>query len=104
MTLDTANAREALNLLERLAAERPSDHFQPMSDAVRKLIALRDELITRHRAGGATFADPRLQQLNAVISVAIGAQFPMVGIKWDRVEQTRDALQGWLRRHAESGA
>lgn len=99
------SGRDALGILDRMVAERPADHFQPMSEAVRKLIEMRNGLIAHHRAdGGGKPPEGSLSDLNAMISVAIGAQYPIVGIKRERIEQTRDALRDWINRHESMSA
>ncbi len=96
---DASAAHEALAILDRMVEEQPSDYFQPMSDAVRKLVQLRDRLIVKLRAAEPyDNAASHLASLNAVISSAIGAQFPIVGIKRERIEQTRDALRDWMQQ------
>lgn len=98
-------AAEALATLERLVREKPAEPFPALSDVMRRLVATRDALIARrrteHEAGTTSDVSTRLTGLNAVISVVAGAQFPMAGIKRDRIEKAREALARWLEQRGE---
>ena len=39
--------------------------------------------------------DP-LDRANMLVSIAVGAEFPVTGLHWDRIEKTRDGLRALL--------
>jgi hypothetical protein len=93
---------EALRILDRLLDEKPHEEaHQRMSEVMRLLVRWRDDLVARRRAGeeGPELREA-LNQVNGVTSLAFGAQFPVVGVKWQRMEKTRDALREIMRQHA----
>jgi hypothetical protein len=98
---DRRLGQEALRILDQLIDEKPREEaHQRMSEIVRLLVRWRDDLIARRRAGeeGPELHEA-LDQVNGVTSLAFGAQFPVVGVKWQRMEKTRDALRE-IMRHA----
>lgn len=98
---DLDAARSALDVLDGLVRDRPRDPFPLLSQTVRYLSTVRDGLIRQSRDPRTVVEAQRLAGLNAVVSVAVGAQFPVAGVKWDRIQATRDALDAWLR-HKDS--
>ena len=91
--------REALRILDQLMDEKPREEVhQRMSEVVRLLVRWRDDLIARRRSGedGPELREG-LDRVNGVVSFAFGAQFPVVGVKWERIERTRDSLREVLR-------
>lgn len=95
----TEAARVVLPDLDRLLAERSGDAHQVLTDATRAAVAIRDELIMRLREEpSARPLRERLQQANLLVSTAVGAQFPVTGLHWDRVEKTRDGLKRMIAR------
>ena len=92
-----ALAREALETYERLLAERPDEVHQPLSEAARTVFRLRDALVARRRAGeGSQDSSQRLDDANALASLAFSCQFPIAGVKWSRMEMARDALRDFV--------
>ena len=87
-------AEAALRRLDRLLAERPHEVHEDLSEAVRGIVAIRDDLIRRLRADGGG-RDP-LDRANMLMSIAVGAEFPVTGLHWDRIEATRDGLRELL--------
>jgi hypothetical protein len=92
-------AEAALRRLDRILAERPREVHEDLSDAVRDIVALRDDLIRSLRSGqaGPGMRD-RLDHANRLVSVAIGAEFPVTGLHWERIETTRGLLRKLLDR------
>jgi len=83
----------ALQEIDRVLAEKPEKDGHALSQAARCLSQFRDEMIGRHRAGGASEQDrARLARLNSIISVVMGAHFPLGNIPWGELEKAR----GWL--------
>ena len=88
-------AQAALGHLDRLLAERPRETHEELSLAVPGIVGLRDALIARRRAGDDVEAD--LAEVNKLVTTAIGAQFPISDMQWDRVERMRDGLRAMVR-------
>lgn len=75
-----------------------------LSDAMHQLIAMRNELIDARRAGEPCV--DALRASNAIISSIFGVEFPSAGLQWQRVCDTRQALQNLIdsleKRQADS--
>jgi hypothetical protein len=83
-------ARSCLTQLED-ALGRPPDQLGEEVDRVeRDLAALRDDLITELRTSGRRTG---LDQVNAVLSLVVGLEYPAAGIQRNLVEQARNAMQ-----------
>ncbi|WP_431271816.1 hypothetical protein [Dankookia sp. P2] len=87
-------AGAALRRLDRLLAERPHEVHEDLSEAVRGIVCIRDDLIQRVRADGD--GKDQLDRVNQLVSIAVGAEFPVTGLHWERVEKTRDGLRALL--------
>lgn len=87
-----------------MAAIRQLDHDdidlvkQQLNVALMQLIAMRDALIAARRAGGP--CDEWLSRTNAIISVLFGTEYPLAGLKQQRVTETREALERLLAEKA----
>jgi hypothetical protein len=76
------------------ALNRPPEQLGEEVDQVeRELAALRDDLITELRASGHRAG---LDQVNAVLSLVVGLEYPAAGIQRDLIKQARDALRTLL--------
>jgi hypothetical protein len=91
-------AAEAAELWARIVHERPESPQEPLNDAKARIVALRDALLARMRREGAA-PDDDLTAVNAALGLAWSAQLPLVGLRWERMRRTRDAL----RAMAEAG-
>ena len=80
---------EALQKIDAVLAARPQKDDYVISDAARALSAYRETLIPL--ADTATGRD-RLETLNAVLSVVLGAHYPLGETPWAELEKAR----GWL--------
>lgn len=96
MTRDAGAA--ALAGLDRALDERPEKIYDDLAQAVRCLVRLRDELIAARRRDGRTAGDDRLERLNAVLSVVSGGEYPLQGVRRERIEQAREELARLLGR------
>jgi hypothetical protein len=92
---ERAMLEEAVEAWDAALADKPHASHAKITDATRAIVRLRDALIARRRNGGD--ADEALGRVNAVLSAADGAQFPIIGVRWERIETTRDALKEALR-------
>ncbi len=64
--------------------------FAEIAEAVRCIVAWRNAMIEAYRAGGA--GREALDRANALVSLAHGAEYPLVGFHRDRIEQARDEI------------
>ncbi len=87
-------AGAALHILDNLPHEDSPETRRRLAEAIDDLVRLRDELIAAQRAG-APCRDP-LRAANAVLSSIFGTEFPVHGLQWKRVCETRDAIRRWL--------
>jgi hypothetical protein len=84
-------AEEAVTALDAVLTDRARSHAD-LAKAIRCVIALRNSLIEERRAGRDT--PECLAEVNALISLAFGAEFPLVGFHRDRIRHTRDGIAG----------
>jgi len=89
--------RTALHALDRALEDRPDKVYDDMVAAVRCLVRLRDSLISERRAGkGTPDHEERLRRVNAVLSTAVGGEFPLVGVRKERIKKARDEVEELL--------
>ncbi|HET6466774.1 MAG TPA: hypothetical protein VFG43_00195 [Geminicoccaceae bacterium] len=87
----------AVAALDRVIDERPAEEHEYLVEAVRCLNRLRDRMIERRRAGDTSrHLRDRLDRINAILSVVVGGQYPLVGVRWERVQHARDTLRQLL--------
>lgn len=84
----------ALAVLDRIDVEQQSAADPEVNEAVEQLVRLRDALIERHRAG--EDCGEWLGRTNAVLSGIFGVEYPVGGIQWQRIVETRDDLRHML--------
>ena len=84
----------ALELINKLLAEKPHKIGHEFSEATRCLTAYRDQLIERWRSSRGEPDRKRLEQTNAVLSVLVGAHYPRGDIPWPDLEKARETLAG----------
>jgi gamma-glutamyl phosphate reductase len=83
--------QEAIRLLND-ALQRPPAELKAEVDVAETAIArLRDELIDRLRAGD-TSVRPALDNVNAVLSLVVGIEYPAQGVQRPLLQQAHDAL------------
>jgi hypothetical protein len=89
------HCREAMAKLDYLLRNHPAETADELTDAVRCAVDLRDKMIERRRAQGAQndAQNRRLRQVNSVISAMVAGEFPLMGIRWQRIEGARDLLK-----------
>lgn len=87
-------AHDALAQLEHIVERHPDKLSEAMAEAVRRLVRLRDELIDRRRGGDTSpMARDWLDRTNAILSLLVGAEYPVKSIHWKSVNEARDALR-----------
>ena len=87
-----SDAETALARLDALLAKEPESHAD-VARAIRCVIAVRNRLITQARAGRPA---NDLPQVNSLVSLAFGAEFPLMGFHRERIESVRDSLRKML--------
>lgn len=83
----------AIEAIDRALEDRPDKVYGDLADVVRCLVQLRDELIAKQREGA---RGERLEQCNAILSLVIGGEYPLEGVRRDRMRQARDQLASLL--------
>lgn len=86
-----AHADAALTILESLSPGAAAPSSDQLGEVTRQLVELRDKLIRARRTG--TPCEEWLRQTNAILSSIFGTEFPVNGLHWQRVCETRDALR-----------
>jgi hypothetical protein len=106
MTSDTLHrCRDAVAKLDHVLRSHPAEIAQELTDAVRCVVMLRDNMIERRDRGGRSpERDRRLGQVNAVISAIVAGEFPLMGVRWQRIEGARDLLRRILAEEEEEAA
>jgi hypothetical protein len=89
------HCRDAVAKLDYLLRNHPAETAEELTDAVRCVVALRDNMIDRNRARRqrSDEQDRRLRQVNSIISAIVAGEFPLMGIRWQRIEGARDLLK-----------
>ncbi|MGQ7793170.1 hypothetical protein ACUN0C_12235 [Faunimonas sp. B44] len=95
-------AQSAIDALDEALAAGPEVGHETVAAAVRQVIALRNHMIDDARQGR---LDRRaLDQINAVTSLAFGAEYPLMGVHLRRMEQVREQLSKVLDEHESADA
>jgi hypothetical protein len=87
---------EALRRLDRVIAEGSDVAHEDVHAAVVCVVALRNRILAEHRETGSERS--RLDQANALVSLAYGAEFPLTGFHLRRFEGTRDGIRALLEQ------
>jgi hypothetical protein len=84
---------------DAIVGRRPDVTHESLAAAVRLIVALRDSLVDERRSGR---FDPGRQELldrvNAVLSLAASAEFPLAGVRWERILAIRKEMHALLQR------
>jgi hypothetical protein len=87
------DCRKALEVLDRVLEEPAATMTGDLPEAVRALVRLRNRLIgLLDSAGGAEPVREKLDRANAILSVVTGGEYPMVGVRRERLAHAREAL------------
>lgn len=84
--------QRALELLDKLLAERPERVGHDFSAATRYLAAFRDQLAVAWRRTQDPADRRRLYEVNAVLSVIVGGHYPLGPVPWQAIQSARDAF------------
>ncbi len=97
------HCHEAVAKLDYLLRNHPAETGEELTDAVRCTVKLRDKMIERRRRGEHDPAlERRLRQVNSIISAIVAGEFPLMGIRWQRIEGARDLLKRVLSEEETS--
>jgi len=86
------SAEAALRVFDKLLEERPKRVGHDFSEATRWTAAFRDELIAEWRRTESDADRQRLEKVNAVLSVLLGAHYPLGEVPWPELEKARAQL------------
>ena len=89
-----AEVEAALAALEHALGDDPDLVYDDLAEAVRHVVRLRDTLIAERRRGEPI--DDRLDRVNTILSQMVGAEYPLDGMRRERVEKLRDQLRSLL--------
>lgn len=91
------HAYAALEHLEEALEEQGPALGELMARTLRELAQLRDRLIAQRRSGvGGEWNARRLDRVNSILSLATSATYPIVGVRRQRIEATRNHLRSFL--------
>jgi hypothetical protein len=92
MTNDEIDAATAA--LDRALRDSPDLVYDDLANAVRHVVKLRDGLIAARRRGDGTVdrLAKQLGRVNTILSQMVGAEYPLDGIRRERIEKLRDQL------------
>ena len=85
--------RAAIASLDRALDDGPDKIYHDLADVVRCLVQLRSELTATRLEGE---PGDRLERCNAVLSMVIGGEYPLAGLRRDRLQKARDELASLL--------
>jgi hypothetical protein len=88
----------ALHALDKLLSEQPGKVGHDFSEATRRVVAYRDELVAIWRKTRTEADRHRMAQANAVLSVVVGSQFPIGAVPWPHLAAARDQLATLLEQ------
>ena len=91
--MSTSCAEAALAALDHALVDRADHVYDDLMEAVRCVVRLRAELIAERRNGELR---DQLERCNAALSLVIGGEYPLVGIRRERIRQAREELAGLL--------
>jgi hypothetical protein len=91
----------ALAALDSLSPADP-DTSRKLTEVMGQFVRMRDELIAAQRHGASCRTE--LERSNALISSIFGVEFPVAGVQWQRVCDTRDALRQLVNDAAPAAA
>lgn len=89
------SASTAIRSLDKVIAKGPKVPHQDVSSAVNCVVSFRNRAIDMARQG--TASRDCVDRANALVSLAYGADFPLIGFHLHRLEQTRDGMKALLK-------
>ena len=89
-----SHACEAIARLQHVLDRGPDVQHAEIQAAALSVIAFRNRVIEKCREG--TASEPCLDQSNALVSLAYGAEFPLSGLHFRRIQQTCEGMRRLL--------
>lgn len=83
---------KTIEALDEVLVERPEKVYQEIDDATRCLVMVRNCLISQKRKGVAV--EGTLAKVNSLMSMLVGGEYPLVGVRKERVVAVREGLRG----------
>lgn len=80
----------AIAAVDRALHEDAELVYDDLTEAVRQIVRLRDGLIVEARRGEAV--GDCLGRVNAILSQIVGAEYPLEGVRRERIEKVREQL------------
>ncbi|SEP72813.1 hypothetical protein SAMN05216548_101353 [Faunimonas pinastri] len=94
-----AIAEKVVTDLDAIIRNKPKELHEPLTDAIRPLLRVRERMIYAFREGPTPGTRAQLDDLNALVSLAYGAEYPQVGVDWEKIQDTRDELRKFLEKY-----
>jgi hypothetical protein len=90
--------RSAVESLGQAVDAPPLEIQRHALEAEQRVVRMRDELIERQRHDpGAPQVKSLLQQVNSVLSMIVGIEYPSNFVRREMIQQTHDALQAMIK-------
>lgn len=86
----------AIACVEQVVASPAESGHEEVAEAVGHIIEVRNVVLNAVRR--AELPAPRLDEANAIVSLAFGTMFPLIGVHLHRFEQARSALRSLADR------
>ncbi|MBV9374962.1 MAG: hypothetical protein JO320_07905 [Alphaproteobacteria bacterium] len=87
------SCRAAIPALNRALEDRPDRVYDDLAAAALCLVQLRSELTARRREDA---PGRPLERCNAILSMVVGGEYPLAGIRRERLQKARDELASLL--------
>jgi hypothetical protein len=85
-----ADIDAAIAAVDRALREDVQLVYDDLAEAMRHIVRLRDGLIADARSGEPV--GDRLTRVNAILSQIVGAEYPLEGVRRERIEKVREQL------------
>lgn len=99
-----SSCRAACKAFDAIVAARPEVTHDRLAAAVRLIVSMRNALVNERRSG--RFDSGRqelLDRVNAILSLATSAEFPLAGVRWERIVAIRQAMHDLAPRCGSDG-
>lgn len=94
------HARQAVDRLRRVLDRGPAATHGEIRSAVNAVVEFRNATLARNSGGEAS--DDCLDRANALVSLAYGAEFPLSGLHFRRIEQVCEGMSRMLAECAST--
>jgi hypothetical protein len=92
------NLRSAVEALGKAVDAAPLEIQRYACEAEKRVVRMRDELIDRlHSDPDAAPVKSLLEQINSVLSLVVGIEYPSNFVRREMIQQTRDAVESLIR-------